>query len=38
MGRLKPYSEIIIKISCFNDVYGDFDDTLNCEIEGLDNI
>lgn len=34
-GNLPAYGEVHVKISCFNDICGLFDDKLCCEIKGM---
>ncbi|KAL4510071.1 hypothetical protein ABPG72_010264 [Tetrahymena utriculariae] len=34
-GKLKPHSEVVIKITCFNDICGSFKDDLSINVKGL---
>jgi hypothetical protein len=34
-GKLEPHSEVLVKVSIFNESVGDFEDELVCEIKGL---
>lgn len=37
-GELKPWEQVIVKLTCYADIPGDYNDILVCDVEGLERV